>query len=249
MTLKAVLFDLWETLIHDDSERARPRRIWRIDAVCAIFERHGFAPTQEAVGAALDAANRAVTTMHDDGVDVDGPGRATLLFDIIERDCGSRPPETACAEILETITAMPLDKAPWLAPDALDTLGALRQRGLAIGLVSNAGLTTAPNLRLMLRHYQLEPLFDGFVFSDELQIAKPDSRIFHTAAEGLGVSAEDCAFVGDNPHNDVAGSKAAGMFAVQIGSKVRDGVTAAPSLRIDSLSELIPGLQAHSRLT
>jgi FMN phosphatase YigB (HAD superfamily) len=54
--------------------------------------------------------------------------------------------------------------------------------------------------------------------------------------------------VGDNPHNDVAGSLAAGMFAVQIGAKVREGVTAVPCVRIDTLAELIPALRAEARL-
>jgi FMN phosphatase YigB (HAD superfamily) len=109
-------------------------------------------------------------------------------------------------------------------------------------------MTTAPNLRLLMRHHGIEELFDVLVFSDELQLAKPDPRIFHAAARGLSVEAADCAFVGDNPHNDVAGALAAGMFAVQIGVKTRDGVTAIPHARIDALAELIPALQAESQL-
>jgi putative hydrolase of the HAD superfamily len=94
----------------------------------------------------------------------------------------------------------------------------------------------------MLGHYGIEELFDVLVFSDELKIAKPDARIFAAALTGIGHAAADCAFVGDNPHNDVYGATQVGMFAVQIGAKVRDGIT--PPLRIDSLSELIPALKA-----
>jgi HAD superfamily hydrolase (TIGR01509 family) len=246
--LKAVLFDLWETLILDRSDRAHPRRVWRIDRVQAIFDRHGFDVDHAAVGAALDATNVALTRLHDEGRDVDGPGRATLLLDVLEQQTGRRAPAALTGELLETIAAMPLDKAPHLAPGAAETLADLRALGLATGLVSNAGMTTAPNLRLMLRHHGIEDCFDLLLFSDELQIAKPDPRIFHSAAQQLGLEAADCAFVGDNPHNDVAGSLAVGMFAVQIGAKQRDGVTAVPSARIDLLSELIPALQAEERL-
>jgi HAD superfamily hydrolase (TIGR01509 family) len=201
-----------------------------------------------AIGAALDATNVALTRLHDDGRDVDGPGRATLLLDILEELCGRRAPASVAGDLLDTIAAMPLDKAPHLAPGALETLTALRDLGLATALVSNAGMTTAPNLRLMMRHYGIEALFDALVFSDELQLAKPDPRIFQAAAHQLRVEAAECAFIGDNPHNDIAGSLAAGMFAVQIGAKARDGVTAVPYLRIDRLSELIPALQADARL-
>jgi HAD superfamily hydrolase (TIGR01509 family) len=248
MLIKAVLFDLWETLIHDDPDRAHPRRVWRIEAVHTIFDSHGFEIDYTAVGAALDATNVALTQLHDEGRDVDGPGRATMLLDIIERQSGRKAAASMADELLETIAAMPLDKAPHLAPGALETLTALRELGLATALVSNAGMTTAPNLRLMMRHYCIEDLFDQLLFSDELQLAKPDPRIFQAAARDLGVEPEDCAFVGDNPHNDVAGSLAVGMFAVQIGAKVRDGITAVPSLRIETLSELIPALQAEARL-
>jgi HAD superfamily hydrolase (TIGR01509 family) len=248
MPIKAVLFDLWETLIHDRPNRAHPRRVWRIEAVHTIFRKHGFEIDHMAVGASLDATNVALTRLHDDGRDVDGPGRATLLLDILEQQSGRRAPASVADELLETIAAMPLDKAPHLAPGALETLTELRALGLATALVSNAGMTTAPNLRLLMRHYEIESLFDCLLFSDELQLAKPDPRIFHAAARDLGVEAADCAFVGDNPHNDVAGALAAGMYAVQIGGKVRDGITTVPCVRIDTLAELIPALQAEARL-
>jgi putative hydrolase of the HAD superfamily len=248
MPIKAVLFDLWETLIHDRPDRAHPRRVWRIEAVQGIFQRHGYDIDDMAVGASLDATNVALTRLHDEGRDVDGPGRAMMLLDILEGQSGRRAPASVADELLDTIAAMPLDKAPYLAPGALETLTALRKLGLATALVSNAGMTTAPNLRLMMRHYRIEDLFECLLFSDELQIAKPDPRIFNTAARYLGIEAQDCAFVGDNPHNDIAGALAAGMLAIQIGGKVRDGITAVPSIRIDTLSELIPVLQAEATL-
>lgn len=245
MPIQAVLFDLWETLILDRPDRAHPRRVWRIETVHAIFRRHGFEIDYMAIGASLDATNVALTRLHDEGRDVDGPGRATMLLDILEGQSGRRAPASVAGELLDTIAAMPLDKAPHLAPGAIETLTALRKLGLATALVSNAGMTTAPNLRLMMRHYAIDDLFDCLLFSDELQFAKPDPRIFLAAARDLGVEVEDCAFVGDNPHNDVAGALAVGMFAIQIGAKMRDGITAVPRVRIDSLSELIPALQAE----
>jgi HAD superfamily hydrolase (TIGR01509 family) len=107
-------------------------------------------------------------------------------------------------------------------------------------LVSNAGFTTAPNLRMLLDHYGLSELFDVLVFSDELEIAKPDPRIFKQALAGLGLRPDDCAFVGDNPHTDISGALSAGLFTVQIGAKSLDGIR--PHARIDSLSQLIPAI-------
>jgi HAD superfamily hydrolase (TIGR01509 family) len=248
MPVKAVLFDLWETLILDRSDRSHPRRVWRIEAVHGVFTKHGFDIDYMAIGAALDATNVALTRLHDKGRDVDAPGRATLLLDILEQQARRRAPASVADEVLAIITAMPLEMAPHLAPGALETLTGLRELGLATALVSNAGMTTAPNLRLLMCHYAIEELFDVLVFSDELQLAKPDPRIFEAAARDLRVEAIECAFVGDNPHNDVAGALAVGMLAVQIGAKTRDGITAVPNIRIDTLSELIPALQARAQL-
>jgi HAD superfamily hydrolase (TIGR01509 family) len=137
---------------------------------------------------------------------------------------------------------MPLQLAPQAAADALETLSAMRELGVRTALVSNAGLTTAPNLRLMLDYYGLGENFDVFVFSDELKIAKPDPRIFKQALAGLGLRPADCAFVGDNPHTDIAGALVAGLYTVQIGAKSLDGIR--PHARIDTLAQLVPALTA-----
>lgn len=242
MTFKAVLFDLWETLIQDRADRNQPRRAWRIGAVRELFTRYGFDVDPTSVGDALDATNVALSRLHDEGRDVNASGRAELLLDLIEERCGRRPPTAVAPELLDVIAAMPPEMAPHLAPAAAETLTGLRGLGLATALVSNAGMTTAPNLRLMLQHHGIDSLFDVRVFSDELQVAKPNPRIFEAAMEQLSLSAGECAFVGDNPHNDIAGAIAAGLFAVQVGRKTRDGVNVEPQARIDTLAELIPAL-------
>jgi HAD superfamily hydrolase (TIGR01509 family) len=241
MPLKAVLFDLWETLIQDNPDRGRPRRAWRAEAVRGILLEHGYDATTEEVSAALDASSLALTALHDEGRDLNDEGRAALFFTHLEAKTNRRAPRAAGPELHEVIASMPLELAPHLAPYAQETLGELRALGVATALVSNVGMTTAPNLRRLLAHYGLGDLFDVFVFSDELLIAKPDPRIFSHALQGLACEADCSAFVGDNPHNDISGALAAGIYAVQIGAKVRDGIV--PHARIDSLADLLPALE------
>jgi putative hydrolase of the HAD superfamily len=246
MPLKAVLFDLWETLIQDLPDRNHPRRTWRTTAVREVLAEHGFDVNLEPVGNALDVTSRALTTLHDEGRDLDAGGRAELFLTRLDAETLRVAPRSAAGALHEVIASMPLDMAPHLAPHAAETLAALRDHNLGIGLVSNAGMTTAPNLRRMLNHYGIHDLFDVLVFSDEVLFAKPDARIFAAALDAMGHDAADCAFVGDNPHNDVYGATRAGLFAVQIGAKTREGIT--PHARIDSLSELIPALAAAFEL-
>jgi putative hydrolase of the HAD superfamily len=242
--LRAVLFDLWETLIQDKPERAQPRRVWRSGAVQDVLRRHGCTSEREAIQAALDASSMALSRMHDDGKDLDTGGRAQLFMAQLEMHARVRTPESATLELEDVITSMPLDIAPLAAPFAVETAAAIKQRGLATALVCNAGFTTTPHLLPMLAHYGLSAHLDVMVFSDEMGIAKPDPRIFAKALEGIGLSAGDCAFVGDNPHTDIAGAQAVGLFAVQVGSKQRDGVT--PDARIDDLSGLLGVLDGLS---
>ena len=65
----------------------------------------------------------------------------------------------------------------------------------------------------MGQHYGLDRLVDLMVFSDEEAMAKPDARIYHLAAERLGVQPEEAIFVDDVPRN-VEAARAVGMLAV-----------------------------------
>ena len=241
MTLQAVLFDLWETLIRDTPERAAPRRAWRTQRVREALAAHGLDVAYDVILATLDATSRGLTDLHDIGRDT--TSRAGLFSDELAKTTGRRLPAAALPALEEVITVLHPELAPSLAPHAIETLTALKALGLGTGLVSNAGFTTAPHLRALLDYHGLTPHLDVLVFSDELQIAKPDARVFQCALNALGRDAAACAFIGDSPHNDVFGAQSAGLFAVQLGARTRDGVR--PEARIDGLQELIPALRAH----
>ena len=96
-------------------------------------------------------------------------------------------------------------------PEILDTLRALRARGHALCLVSNADAIDV----LPWKDSPLAPLFDGAVFSCEARLQKPDPAIYLLAAGRMGAKPGDCVFVGDGGSNELAGAKAVGMRAVQ----------------------------------
>ncbi len=78
-----------------------------------------------------------------------------------------------------------------------------------VGLITNA----TKNLEgMLLNHHGIGDLFDVVINSARVGLAKPDVRIFHMAAERLGVPVSACVFVDDMPHN-VEGARAAGMGA------------------------------------
>jgi putative hydrolase of the HAD superfamily len=93
-------------------------------------------------------------------------------------------------------------------------LETLRERGLKLGLVSNA--IDPPDLL----HRDLEQLgvaqrLDVAVFSSEVGRRKPDPSIFEVALSRLGIEPERALMVGDSAPNDVAGAQALGMTTCQ----------------------------------
>jgi HAD superfamily hydrolase (TIGR01549 family) len=55
--------------------------------------------------------------------------------------------------------------------------------------------------------------FGCIILSEEVNIRKPDPRIFLLAVEALGLSPAECLFTGDSYSSDVVGAKGAGMYA------------------------------------
>jgi putative hydrolase of the HAD superfamily len=119
-----------------------------------------------------------------------------------------------------------------------ETLRALRDRGLALGIVTN-GQTEFQN-----RHIdalQLRPLVDAIFISEAEGLRKPDPALFHRAAERLNTTARDCLFVGDDPVNDILGAHRAGMRTAWIRDG-RDWPEAAgpmPGIAIDRLPQVL----------
>ena len=101
-----------------------------------------------------------------------------------------------------------------VSPENLETLRALRERGLLLGLVSNVALLP-DSMRADLDALGILGLLDATVFSSEVGTRKPDPRIFREALAGLGVDPEDAVFVGDRLLDDVQGAQGVGMRAVQ----------------------------------
>ncbi len=97
-----------------------------------------------------------------------------------------------------------------------ETLAALRQRGLHLGIVSNADNDQFSHL---LQLSQLDPCFDSLLSSEDAQSCKPDPAIFSHALAQAGCAPDQAYFVGDSLQQDIAGANRAGMRSVLIWSR------------------------------
>lgn len=87
----------------------------------------------------------------------------------------------------------------------------VRSLGLKTGLITN-GYTALQNGKIDL--LGLRRYFDAVIISEEAGIRKPDEGIYRMALEKLGVSAEEALIVGDHPVNDIWGAAKVGIRGI-----------------------------------
>ncbi|PYE81260.1 HAD family hydrolase [Pseudoroseicyclus aestuarii] len=104
-------------------------------------------------------------------------------------------------------------QAPQVEAAPLRTLlGALRARGLALGVATNDAEAPA---RAHLRAAGVVDLFDFIAGADSGHGAKPAAGQLLAFAEAVGMRPQDCAMIGDSLH-DMAAARACGMRAVAV---------------------------------
>lgn len=97
-------------------------------------------------------------------------------------------------------------------PDVKPALAALRDRGLALVVVSNWDCS----LPDWLERAGIAPLVDGAVSSAAVGSAKPAPAVFEAGLALAGCAAAEALFVGDSVDNDVRGAEAAGLRGVLV---------------------------------
>jgi HAD superfamily hydrolase (TIGR01509 family) len=93
-------------------------------------------------------------------------------------------------------------------------LESLRERGLKLGLVSNA-FDPPDLLHRDLAQFGIAERLDVALFSSEVGRRKPDPEIFQRALDALGVAPPEALFVGDTLASDIAGAAALGLRTCQ----------------------------------
>ena len=141
----------------------------------------------------------------------DGDGRPFWRF-VVERATGISNPE-----YLEAVYAAFGPGAWGLAPGALTALDTLRSHGIRIAVISNWDR----RLRALLSVLGVLERIDRAIISGEVQLEKPDTRIFDRTLRDLGVPNRFAVHVGDSRKEDIVGARSAGLDAWQYGKDVQ----------------------------
>ena len=243
--IRAITFDLWDTVFVDDSDEPKRKQqglptkaISRRDLVYRFLSTHD-PIDRELVGKAYDVADAAFREVwHNQHFTWNVATRLEVLLKGLKREL----PPAEFAELVDLHETMELRIQPDLVPGIGDALKALSEKYTLI-VISDAIFSPGRVLRQILEGYGLIEHFSGFVFSDEIGCSKPHPRMFAKAAELAGCEVTELLHVGDREHNDIAGPKDLGARAVLITAAIDRG---SDNTRADAVvrnaSELAPAI-------
>lgn len=242
MTIKAILFDLFDTLILFDRNRLPELhvngRVVRSTAGHLFPILAPYAPGvdlsrfYEALIASWQDAERIRGVDHRE---VTAPERFSFLFRHLGLDPAAVPPEVLHA--LLVTHKRELSRATEF-PAAHRTLLASLTPRFRLGIVSN--FDYAPTAHGILEREGIAALFDAVVVSAEVGWRKPKPIIFEVALARLRISPQEALFVGDRADIDVLGAKRAGLAAAWLnreGEPLPEGIL-APEYEIRDLGAL-----------
>lgn len=96
---------------------------------------------------------------------------------------------------------------------AIPTLNTLKSMGLKIGLITNGSIKVQSRKLEMLK---LDNIFDRVLISEEVGENKPHRKPFDVMAQRLNLPANEIAYAGDNPINDIMGAQNAGYLPIWV---------------------------------
>jgi len=150
------------------------------------------------------------------------------------RVLGMDEPSAALLRELEAPATGPVVE---LFPDVRPVLDELRAAGIGMSVVSDnwAGLEG------LFRSLDIEHYFAGFVISEVLGCCKPDPRMYAAGRELLGLNADECLFVDDDPELVLAAIELGYRGAAIVRGEALAPVSVPVISSLDELPSIING--------
>ena len=213
--IRAVTYDCWGTLLKDkDWEGAMRERIGALRRFVDLDE--------DAARALMDEA----WAKHDEAwnqVETFGPGRmASYCLERQGIDDGE-----ALTELTRAFEEASLTIGVERVEGSLETITALRDEGIRVGLICDTGLTPGRVVRDLLESVGILEHLECLCFSDEVGVPKPGNEIFAKALAELGARPPEAIHVGDLRRTDIAGAHDIGMHAARFRG-IHDDASDAP---------------------
>ena len=192
MKYKAVIFDLFETLITEWGHKKYTK-----SEMCADLdiEREAFDVFWKEKGSDRYLGNISFED--------------SLLY-VFEK-CGKPVEKAVLTQVIDERIRTKAECFDHIDPDVFLLLRQLREMGLKTAIISNCSSEEVK----VLKESELYKYFDEVILSYEVHMKKPDVCIYEETLKRLSLDANECLFVGDGGSNELEGAKNAGIRAVQ----------------------------------
>ena len=214
--IKAITFDLWDTVFIDDSDEPKrkaagrpPKAVERRQLVKQFADKHKQV-SQEVVNAVYDAQDAAFRKVwHELHITWSVKER----LEIVLKGIGVSLPENELTELVKLHEEMELEFRPDFVPDVHKAIEALSKK-YKLGIISDAIFSPGRTLRKLLEDEGLLGYFSTFIFSDEVGHSKPHISVFEAAKKSFEVEYNEIVHIGDREHNDILGPNKIGINSI-----------------------------------
>ena len=203
--IKAVFFDLYQTLINYDPPREKQ--------LARIISDYGIKVTADTLHRPMVIADEFIYEEHSRlPISKRSEKEQKTLFTqyqtmLLKEACIKPTPEIISNNIVK-MQQVKFKRV--LFDDVLPALKQLKQNSIILGLISNIDSDIKP----LFDKLGLIPLLQVVVTSRDSGYHKPQPEIFNEAARRAGVEAGESMYIGDQYQIDVLGAKGAGMQGV-----------------------------------
>ena len=241
--IKAVTFDLWETLLFETDGSNDRRRSIRCRNLAEALNTFGLRVSAGQVELALDRTISSLLKLWDKNRDMAHLDQIRLFMTYASK--GKLPLKDEWVnDVSRAFVSPTFEIPPYLNPDARETLDWLKSREYPVGIICNTGTTPGTELRRLLSDMGVAEYFRVMIFSNEVGFRKPGRRIFSLVAQALNAEPKNIVHIGDNLKSDVWGAKNAGFKAVYLsGEAGRDRIAESDPRSLVTLSRNLGSLR------
>lgn len=201
MTIKAVLFDLYGTLINIRTDEGD---ITTYEILSRYLKYHSVFISPEFLKKTyFEMVQQYLSKSKEPYPEVDV---YKIFFDIMHTYGRKKYPSSVVIDVSMLFRSLTIRKfEPF--DDIYDVLD-LISRKYKIALISDAQwVFTEPEIKML----GLERFFKYRFLSSRYGYKKPDKRLFYTAMKKLDIEPDEAVYIGDNPSRDLVGAKSSGM--------------------------------------
>jgi HAD superfamily hydrolase (TIGR01549 family) len=214
--IKAITFDLWDTVFIDDSDEPKrqaagkpSKAVERRQLVKKFIDKH-YPISMDLVTSVYDAIDAAFKKVW---YEQHSTWRVQERLELVLKGLGRTLPAAEMKELVRLHEEMELEFRPDFVPGVHEAVKSLHKK-YQLAVISDTIFSPGRTLRKILQGGGILECFDVFIFSDEFGCSKPEPALFHAVCEGLGIKSSELVHIGDREHNDILGPQKLGIHSI-----------------------------------